>query len=239
MIRFIGDIHGKWLRYADLIYPGTESVQVGDFGWGFTDHNTYVIEDAEARRAMHPLDRRTPPEMAVEFAMSLGKHRYIRGNHDNPAACLRSKYWIPDGLVENNTMYVGGAYSIDRDWRIEGYDWWCDEELSMTQLEQIINLYEIAQPEIMVTHDCPDGVAHALFDFYAKFEAGSRTRQAFDTMFEIHQPKLWLFGHWHEPRDEVINGTRFVCIPELCYIDIDPEQPLAGQLKLIPGKLYR
>jgi hypothetical protein len=40
-------------------------------------------------------------------------------------------------------------------------------------------------------------------------------------MFIGHKPKLWIFGHWHVPFDEVIAGTRFICLPELAYIDID------------------
>ena len=51
----------------------------------------------------------------------------------------------------------------------------------------------------------------------------SRTRVWFQNMFERHQPKLWLFGHWHTPFDETVDGTRFVCLPELATIDIDIE----------------
>jgi Icc-related predicted phosphoesterase len=75
----------------------------------------------------------------------------------------------------------------------------------------------------MVTHECPESVAHQLFGVEGKlkFDFPSRTRQAFQSMFEMHQPEVWVFGHWHESRDVVISGTRFVCLAELEYKDID------------------
>lgn len=40
-------------------------------------------------------------------------------------------------------------------------------------------------------------------------------------MFEMHQPRIWLFGHWHFDFDGVIDGTRFICLGELSYRDLD------------------
>jgi hypothetical protein len=42
-------------------------------------------------------------------------------------------------------------------------------------------------------------------------------------MFSIHKPDLWIFGHWHCDADEVIDGTRFICLNELSYVDVDME----------------
>ena len=55
----------------------------------------------------------------------------------------------------------------------------------------------------------------------AKRDYPSRTRQAFDAMMSIHRPKLWIFGHWHRSRNEMIDGTRFICLAELEHKDID------------------
>jgi hypothetical protein len=40
-------------------------------------------------------------------------------------------------------------------------------------------------------------------------------------MFELHQPKLWVFGHYHTDYDEVIQGTRFVCVNKDIYRDLE------------------
>jgi len=39
-------------------------------------------------------------------------------------------------------------------------------------------------------------------------------------MFDMHRPKLWIFGHYHQDFDDVIKGTRFVCLNELKTITI-------------------
>lgn len=78
----------------------------------------------------------------------------------------------------------------------------------------------------MVTHDCPESVSLELFIKNGNSIGGTtqfktRTASALQTMFEIHQPELHIFGHWHNNVDQVINGTRFICLDELSYCDVD------------------
>jgi predicted phosphodiesterase len=73
----------------------------------------------------------------------------------------------------------------------------------------------------MVTHECPERLAHTHVHYYEKTQFPSITRQAFDTMFEIHKPELHIYGHWHKTMDRVIEGTRFICLGELNFIDLD------------------
>ena len=62
-MRFIGDIHGKYLPYIKRARksPDGHSIQVGDFGVGFGNDKVPNFEP-------HGLDPK--------------KHRFIRGNHD-------------------------------------------------------------------------------------------------------------------------------------------------------------
>lgn len=213
-MRFIGDVHGKFKQYREIIRDCTASIQVGDMGVGFVRKTGYHTGETY----------QNPPH----YAMVRGEHLFIRGNHDNPSYCLGHSQFIPDGTIkryglENTVMFVGGALSIDREWRTEGYDWWPDEELSIEALYKMYDKYMLEKPRIMVTHDCPEVVAHQLFgiDGKLKFNFPSRTRQALQSMFEGFQPEMWIFGHWHESKDIVIKGTRFICLAELEHKDID------------------
>jgi len=198
-MRFIGDVHGKIDQYLKIIADCDESIQVGDMGVGFvplpeTPFNDYNVE-----------------------------HYFIRGNHDNLSEALYfgnylvdSQYWNEFG---NIYMFVGGAESIDKHYRTEGVDWWRDEELSYAEFQEVINRYEQLKPNVMVTHDCPQSIVG-----YLKLSAindVSATRQALQTMLDIHRPQLWVFGHWHKSLDITIDGTRFVCLNELEYKDIE------------------
>lgn len=204
-MRFIGDIHGKYKRYTRIVKECSESIQVGDFGMGFPGSGqkhpwTYKLDQAFYK-----------------------KHRFIRGNHDSPFHCANQakRWWIPDGTVENDMMFVGGALSIDAGSRIEGVSWWRDEELSIVALNDLIDKYEREKPTIMVSHEAPEYIIRDTMSWYEKKQHPSRTRDAFQAMWEIRSPKLWVFGHWHSSVDRVIDGCRFICLNELEYIDID------------------
>jgi hypothetical protein len=208
LTRLIGDIHGKWYEYQ-LLTQSIEyrSIQVGDFGIGFGQGDYWH-------------------ERVNEFHTP-GQHRFMRGNHDDPTKCKTEMVgYIPDGTIENDVMLVGGAWSIDRDWRTPGVDWWEDEELSYQELNNLIGVYETVKPRVMITHDCPTLAAYYMFIRNGKSIGGNvqhltRTGEALQAMFEIHQPEQWYFGHWHHTKSMDINGTRFQCIGELDFIDVE------------------
>lgn len=209
MTLFIGDVHGKFWKYGKLIKNKKDTIQVGDMGVGF--FRPGKVDDYHEMVALQ-----APP---FEF-MRERNHRFIRGNHDNLSYCKNRSQYIPDGTVEGDMMFIGGAFSIDRAWRTEGYDWWADEELSYAELDQMVEKYLDMKPRVMVTHECPDAITSTITKG-ALFNIPSRTRQAFDSMWAMHKPEVWVFGHWHLSFDSVILGTRFVCLNELEMKDIN------------------
>lgn len=205
-VLLIGDVHRKWQEYTDLLehHQPERSIQLGDFGWGFEDQFSGDMQDKVEK---------------LEAAMTNcggGDNKYIRGNHDNPWECENHKFCIPDASYDEETgiFYLGGALSIDKHLRTPGVDWWEDEELNFDRLFAAVDLYEKVKPRIVLTHDCPEDVVHKLFHFY-KTDFPSRTRQALGSMWSLHKPELWVFGHWHSHRAVTIEGTHFVCLGEL------------------------
>jgi len=195
---YIGDVHGKFNEYSSLLFHmcdkghvKEDSIQVGDMGVGFPQGH----------------GRLSKPKCTNE------RHRFIRGNHDNPAMCKTIDGFIPDGTIQNGHMFVGGADSIDKAYRVHGVNWWPDEECSIVELSELRLRYTIEEPRIMVTHDCPQFVAEKLFKI-PNYDT-SRTRQAFNSMFEAYQPEFWIFGHWHQSKRFKADGTQFICLGEL------------------------
>lgn len=216
MTRIIGDIHGKTYDYTlhclkQGVRHSTEpcperSIQVGDFGIGFAGQ--YWHNEINKWMKENPT------------------HRFIRGNHDAPAVCPLMHNYIADGTVENDVMYIGGAWSIDHAFRTEGVSWWRDEELSVEELNQMIDTYKAVKPRVMITHDCPTQIAWDMFISRGQSLAGTqqiktRTGEALQAMWEIHQPQEWYFGHWHVTRDLTLHGTKFQCLGELDFIDVE------------------
>jgi predicted phosphodiesterase len=209
LTRIIGDIHGEFELYHDtatnaINFGGCdETIQVGDFGVGFSGPYWHDRVD--------------------EFHWG-GVHRFIRGNHDNPSKCKEMPGWIKDGRVENDVMFIGGAWSIDQAYRTEGVSWWRDEELSSSELYEMHSVYSCVKPRVMITHDCPLHISKAMF-----FDTGiikgpnypTRTGQAFDAMSAVHEPDFHFFGHWHHSMAYKHGKTTYVCLGIHDYIDVD------------------
>lgn len=190
IIRFIGDVHGNISRYRNALGIATHSVQLGDMGAGFVHI----------------------PEMDKN-------DRFIRGNHDDPEICRNHPNYIPDGYFEEGIFYMGGGLSIDKEWRTPGVSWWEGEELSITELNQMVDLYASLKPIIVATHEAPISASRILHSHHTYDD--SRTSQALQAMFEIHQPHLWIHAHHHINAENLIGRTRFVSLSELDHIDVE------------------
>lgn len=199
VIRFIGDIHGDYEWYNAMINDCPHpSVQVGDFGMGFPIQR-------ESPNWNHMLD---------------GGHKFIRGNHDDPALCRVNACWIPDGTIENGVAFIGGASSIDRQWRTAGLNLWPDEEISLFHHGSIRENIMHKKPHTIVSHDCPLKIIPKLFPNALPF--ASQTQLALQEILEsCPSIKTWIFGHWHENVDKEINGVRFICLGINQYKDLE------------------
>jgi len=201
----IGDIHARWNGYIDILKSSgaKKSLQLGDFGLGFP----YGILD-------------------IDLSEVKGTHQFLRGNHDNPKVCRKSKHYIGDyGILEGDymdgmfteLMYISGAWSIDKDWRTPGVDWWEEEELSYQELDEAVQFYIKKKPSIVCSHDCP---TYILSHLYGSRVIPTRTGQAMDAMLDYCKPNYWFFGHHHQSFVRNIGGCTFVCLNELQTLDI-------------------
>jgi hypothetical protein len=194
---FIGDVHGKIDEYLKIVnekYKGHQTIQLGDMG--FAESHERLLGAA--------LDGKYDTDF----------HKFLPGNHDDPyyfsaPHCLGNYGYNQ----EWDYFFIRGAKSIDRHVRTHGIDWWPEEQLSYTDLRDAIKLCEDINPGIIVTHDCPASIARKLFGYTEP--KPSRTSMALDALFKKCQPPLWIFGHHHQTKMEVINTTSFVCLDEL------------------------
>lgn len=212
-MRYIGDIHGKVELYHEAVLGVEKSIQVGDIGLGFGYPYQY---ENHCRIMFSPLDSLTD-----------SKHRFIRGNHDNPDFCKSSPMYIKNGYEkETDHFFVNGAWSIDgigAPWdqgrRTEGFNWWSNEEEDQVTLDLLIEEFADTKPSTVVSHEAPFEVTDIFFNPTERYI--SKTAYALTQMFRSHKPKRWLFGHWHRRRDKVIDKCRFICLEEGGYIDLD------------------
>lgn len=191
----IGDVHGQYDRYVRMARKRDYTLQIGDLGFRY--------------ECLNDLD----PE----------RHRVLGGNHDNYDKVHDWPHFLGDygmaTLGGVNFFFYRGANSIDRQYRTIGVDWWEQEQLKIDDFMKARELYRETKPDIVITHDCPELVTPMLL------RPGSHVYQnltgwGLGELFQTHQPKRWLFGHYHLSWRKVIGDTEFICLDELEPFDI-------------------
>ena len=224
----LGDVHGAFGNMRDAMDNNPDCnhfIQVGDMGvfWDGREPWGHYVRD-------FTLDKQVS---------------FIGGNHDNwdflrCDSSFRNQKWpknlfyIPNASHWNLPTpinFMGGANSIDKHNRIEGMDWWPGEIPPYSEFQAFADL---PHSDVWITHTCPTEVAIRLLKNgnVIPDPVSNNLQQIWDNSEE--KPKIWLFGHWHQRFDEVIKGTRFICIP--CVHEFDGEQPNNGVVLTIENK---
>lgn len=203
-LRVVGDVHGKIPQYIDIVQHSEYSIQVGDMGFNYDALNT----------------------------LDPWHHKVIGGNHDNYAVLdgifyKQTPHFLGDFGVHTvpnfgDVFFVRGASSIDKAQRTEGLDWWPDEQLSYEKMQAALDLYEQVRPSFVITHECPSTII-AYVSGYKTWDGveirPSMTAQLLQVMWQVHNPKVWIFGHHHKSFQLTLEGTHFQCLAELEYAD--------------------
>jgi predicted phosphodiesterase len=207
----IGDGHGNLTPVRQAASLGLTVVHLGDLGFA-----------REWRKAAR-----------------ISNLHVVAGNHDEIPIARTTPVWLGDygDLGEriagaDGVFFVRGALSIDRDLRIEGLDWWPEEELSYGELQEAIDFYTAMRPRVVLSHDCPLVINHIL---YGGETIPSRTATALWRMLQAHEPEVWYFGHHHVQFDRVIGKTRFrgLAIDEVVDVELEDAR---GDLSHIPER---
>ena len=202
IVTIIGDVHGgnDLRRYSKLCKESPHpTIQVGDLSMNFS---------------------------WLHHRIDTSQHFVLGGNHDcylgDHSILNYPGYLGNHGLLNfpdsTSLFFIRGAYSIDKKWRTPGFDWWPEEELSPSQMDLALADYDIAKPEVVITHTCPSSVTKEVahpstlkyYDHPVTFK--SQTSIALQAAFESHQPKLWIFGHFHKRVEFEVHGTQFICL---------------------------
>lgn len=206
-IRVIGDIHGKFNEYFNLIHNADYSIQLGDCGFDYSQ-----LSKIDSKR-----------------------HVFIKGNHDNhdiddPHNIGKYGLYSLNGIT---FFFVSGGFSIDYRWRQQeellgrGRSWWPNEELSYEEMCDCLALYASEQPDFVISHEQPTvmvdkvGTKGMLTRFGFSEDWKSNTQQLLQNMYESFKPALWIAGHFHRRMIWKEGKTQFVSLEELGYVDID------------------
>lgn len=218
-IAFAGDWHGNiyWARQA-IEFAAEEGgdiiLHLGDFGYDFRPDFRSSIEASLKR---NNLTLRFVDGNHEDFTWLYAKPIGVDGLREITPRVYhmpRGYRWEYDGV---KFLAVGGAFSVDRQWRELGESWWAQETLTD---EDIARASEGGPVDVLISHDCPSGVnipglernAHNFppSALAQSHEHRTRLRQ----IVEAVQPKSIWHGHYHIPYHGVVKfdyGTALVC----------------------------
>lgn len=217
-LRIIGDLHRSRAVYRAMLFQCEYSIQIGDFDFSYD-----WLEEGS-------------------IPVNVKRHRFLTGNHDNMDTAPQSPYYLGDYGVHaipefGDIFYVRGAFSVDYRRRREfscgkGHpkNWWANEQLSVPELTKALELYESVKPDFVISHECPVDVVKYVTDPMLLHNLGfkegtviTNTNTALQAMHDVHKPKVHCFGHYHRHFDQVIDGTRYICIPIDACVDFSKE----------------
>lgn len=207
-VLLLGDLHGNPTDFADAARLAARSgartiIQLGDFGY---------TASTPARESF--LDEVSATCRRFEVTCL-----FVDGNHDNHDSLLAiperttsgfvpvrdSLFYAPRGLTWSwygvRFLALGGAPSPDAAWREPGVDWWPSEELSE---RDVATALAAGHPDVIVSHDCPAGVA---LDYLVEYPPSQAHRRLLFAVGDTLEPNWWFHGHYHQSHEAELSWS--------------------------------
>lgn len=221
-----GDIHGNTRAGLALVEKAVANkasviIQCGDMGiWPGFDGIEY-LDALNARLREHGRNLLFIPGNHEDYDQ-LDRYESNAPRSKAGQVYLRSHIlMVPRGCYwkwgNKYFMGVGGAVSIDKQWRTPGKSWWAGEQLTDDQAYGIVKKMNDrrtnGRPDVdyLFTHDCSDKTP-----FYGRLKPDLDSkihRQRMDAVIEAVRPTIHFHGHMHTRYDwqnPISNGTHWV-----------------------------
>lgn len=211
-VAVVGDLHGngnytnKVIRYAFGDDDGSDAdviVQVGDFGaWGegFINH------------VQNMMMNRFPDKYLLFVDGNHEHHPWLNAQPVDPDGVRRltKQVWhLPRGFRwkwgNNICVAVGGALSVDANWRDAGHDWFPEERLTPQEYMKVV---QGGHADVVFAHDAPGGYTIPNLPPKGTFPANSIAdaehyrNVVMQGIGEALTPERWWHGHYHVSYEE-------------------------------------
>ncbi len=216
MIYFTGDTHGDLARFSSKNFPIGKTltksdyvVILGDFGciWSGDRKDDYNLRwlDEKPWTTLFIDGNHENFNLLNQHPIEIWNNGKIHRINDNVIHLMRGQVFEIDG---NTFMTMGGASSIDKNYRKEGVSWWKEEMPNDEEKQELLTNLEKYDYKVdyVLTHTCPMDI----FNFYAdpgklglKFSHINHELELFfnELVFKKKlQFKRWLFGHMHKDK---------------------------------------
>ena len=103
-------------------------------------------------------------------------------------------------IDNKKVLVIGGAYSVDKNYRIiYGYPWFKDEQLSKEEMNNILNKYKGQNIDIVLSHTCP--LKYEPTEVFMKCIDQSDVDKSMEKFLDKVEESIdydkWYCGHYH------------------------------------------
>jgi len=237
MVLYTGDTHGQVFRIVSMIRRlnlGSDDVIVilGDVGMNYYGNNH---GDRERKKKLnregvqilciHGNHERRPATIdTYKTKCWHGGLVYVEDDFPNLLFAIDGEVYDLDG---NNAIAIGGAYSVDKYYRLaRGLHWFPDEQPDEATKNRVeAKLEELGwKIDIVLSHTCPTRFVptEAFLPGLDQSTVDSSTEEWLDTIVERLSYGRWYCGHWHI--DKVVDRFTFLMNHFDTYNGKEPEQ---------------
>lgn len=205
MIYITGDTHRDFSRLYGLEMTSKDILIIlGDIGINYCLND----EDIKIKEFLKKLKVRLfciqgnheerPENISSYHELEMfGGKVYIEDDYPNLIFAKNGELYNIDG---KSVLVIGGAYSVDKEYRLlYGYKWFKDEQLSQYEMNNILDKYSGKNIDIILSHTCP-----YKYEPREVFMAGldqSKVDKAMEHFLDEVEEKVnykkWYCGHYH------------------------------------------
>ncbi len=205
-IMVLGDVHAKFGELTALIKIEKPELilQCGDFGFWPGKVNFSAINNGNTVICWCDGNHENHDKIG-ELLKTNGKERKPIEILPNILYCPRgSVIKLPDGRY---VLFVGGAWSMDRHFRIEGHNWFSQEVIN----DDDISALPDRNIDIIISHTVPNYFVTE-YEKWQKEAAKDISSKALDYVYDKYKPSKWYFGHWHISRKGVYENCQWTAL---------------------------
>ena len=211
----VGDQHGNFtymlqdLQLANYDPETTAIIALGDFGLNF-----YLNKTDEKKKAMlqnrgyiyylvrgnHEARPEDLPNIKSIWDDEICGHVWIEEAYPN----IR---YLKDGhsykFGDYSCLVLGGAYSVDKEYRLlNKWPWFYNEMLTQDEMDNILETVKGANFDFILSHTCP--ISWEPRDLFLPMIDQSKVDKSMEKFLEEIEKNVnywcWLFGHYHDDR---------------------------------------
>ena len=207
-----GDTHGDLSRFDELkLNPNYQNniIILGDSG--FLYHNYFSVQACYMRekakqynmvfylvRGNHEDRPQNNPALEKIEDMNIGNFVYVDPAYAHIRYLIDGEVYNFDGL---NCLVLGGAYSVDKQYRLlRGMKWFEDEQLTEEEMSQIYDRFKGWHFDFILSHTCPYSwrPTHMFLPMIDQATVDNSMELFFEKYKNDFDYDMWLWGHYHE-----------------------------------------